>query len=91
MTNSQDSPAWIFFQYVSFAVALLMMVGGIFILDSNVWMKGYLAMATILIVNSSITLSKTLRDNFETKKLHNRIEEARQEKLLKDYEADVRA
>ena len=91
MTNSQDSPAWIFFQYVSFAVALLMMVGGIFILESNVWMKGYLAMATILIVNSSITLSKTLRDNFETKKLHNRIEEARQEKLLKDYEADVRA
>ena len=91
MSNQQDSPAWIFFQYVSFAVALLMMVGGIFILESNVWMKGYLAMATILIVNSSITLSKTLRDNFETKKLHNRIEEARQEKLLKDYEADVRA
>lgn len=91
MSNTQDSPAWIFFQYVSFAVALLMMVGGIFILESNVWMKGYLAMATILIVNSSITLSKTLRDNFETKKLHNRIEEARQEKLLKDYEADVRA
>ena len=89
--SHQDSPAWIFFQYVSFAIALLMMVGGIFILESNVWMKGYLAMATILIVNSSITLAKTLRDNFETRKLHNRIEEARQEKLLKDYEADVRA
>ncbi len=91
MSSTHDSPAWIFFQYVSFAVALLMMIGGIFILESNMWMKGYMAMSAVLLVNSSITLSKTLRDNFETKKFHNRIEEARQEKLLKDYDADVRS
>lgn len=84
--TSQDSPSWIFFQYVSFAIAVLMMIGGIAMLESNIWMKGYLAMAAVLLINSSITLSKTIRDHHEAAKLVNRLEEAKAEQLLKTYD-----
>jgi len=84
---TNDSPGWIFFQYVSFAVAVLMMLGGIALIDANVWVRAYIAMAAVLLINSSITLSKTIRDNHEQKKFHNRIEEAKAEQLLKQYDA----
>ncbi len=84
--TSQDSPGWIFFQYVSFAVAVLMMIGGIAMIESNIWMKGYLAMAAVLLINSSITLAKTIRDHHEATKLVNRLEEAKAEQLLKTYD-----
>ncbi len=85
--STNDSPGWIFFQYVSFAVAMLMMVGGIVLIDANVWIRAYIAMSALLLVNSSITLSKTIRDNHEQKKFHNRIEDAKAEQLLKQYDA----
>ena len=85
--NTNDSPGWIFFQYVSFAVAMLMMVGGIVLIDASEWIRAYIAMSALLLVNSSITLSKTIRDNHEQKKFHNRIEEAKTEQLLKQYDA----
>ena len=84
--TTHDSSGWIFFQYVSFAVAILMMLGGIALIDTNVWIRAYIAMAAIMLINSSITLSKTIRDNHETRKFHNRIEEAKAEQLLKQYD-----
>jgi hypothetical protein len=84
--TTNDSPGWIFFQYVSFAVAILMMLGGIALIDANVWIRAYIAMAAIMLINSSITLSKTIRDHHETRKFHNRIEEAKAEQLLKQYD-----
>jgi hypothetical protein len=84
--TTHDSPGWIFFQYVSFAVAIGMMLGGIALIDANIWIRAYIAMAAIMLINSSITLSKTIRDNHETRKFHNRIEEAKAEQLLKQYD-----
>lgn len=84
--TTNDSPSWIFFQYVSFTVAIAMTLGGIALVDANIWIRAYLAMAAVMLINSSITLSKTIRDNHENKKFHNRIEEAKAEQLLKQYD-----
>jgi len=78
------SHSWIVFTYVSFAAALAMVVGGIVLIPLDLPMKGYLAMGVVMLIQSCITLTKTIRDNDEAGKLVNRIEDAKTERLLMD-------
>jgi len=81
--NAQNhSASWVTFTYVSFGAALLMVAVGIFFLPLDVWIKGYLAMGVVLLIQSCITLTKTMRDVHEGEKLVNRIEDAKAERLL---------
>lgn len=82
--STANSPYYTVFAAVSFGVAALMMTVGIFNLEASFAAKGFYAMAAIMLVHSSITLSKTLRDADEAKKLHYRLEDAKTEKLLLD-------
>ena len=45
-------------------------------------MKGYLTMGIVMLVQTCITLTKTVRDNHESSRLVNRIEDAKAERLL---------
>ena len=76
------SQSWIVFTYVSFAAALAMVVGGVVLMPLDLPMKGYLAMGVVMLIQSCITLTKTMRDNDEAAKLVNRIEDAKTERLL---------
>jgi hypothetical protein len=78
------SPAWVAFTYATFLLALIMFGAGVLFMPIDMWMKGFLAMAVILLVQSCVTLTKTLRDNAEGEKLVNRIEDAKTERLLMD-------
>jgi hypothetical protein len=78
------SNSWIVFTYVSFAAAFAMVVGGIVLTPLDLAMKGYLAMGVVMLIQSCITLTKTIRDNDEAGKLVNRIEDAKTERLLMD-------
>ena len=78
------SQSWIVFTYVSFVAALGMVLTGIILMPIDVAMKGYLAMGVAMLIQSCITLTKTIRDNDEAGKLVNRIEDARTERLLMD-------
>ena len=86
MTNPvlHHSQSWIVFTYVSFVAALAMVVVGIILMPLDLAMKGYLAMGVAMLIQSCITLTKTLRDNDEAGKLVNRLEDARTERLLMD-------
>jgi hypothetical protein len=70
--------------YVSFVAALAMVVVGIILMPLDLAMKGYLAMGVAMLIQSGITLTKTLRDNDEAGKLVNRLEDAKTERLLMD-------
>ena len=59
-----------------------MVAAGIVFLPLDLWAKGYLAMGVLMLIQSCITLTKTVRDNNEAAKLMNRIEDARTERLL---------
>jgi hypothetical protein len=78
------SQSWIIFTYVSFVAVLAMVVVGIILMPLDLAMKGYLAMGVAMLIQSCITLTKTLRDNDEASKLVNRLEDARTERLLMD-------
>ena len=80
------SPAWVSFTYASFAVSLGMVGLGILFLPLEIWIKGYFAMGIIMLVQSTVTVTKTARDVQESSKLVNRIEEAKTERLLMGIE-----
>ena len=85
------SPAWITFTYISFAASTFMVGVGIFFLPIELSLKGYLAMGFLMVVQSCITMTKTMRDMHESDKLVNRIEDAKAERLLMEVERGVRA
>jgi hypothetical protein len=81
-TVQTHSSAWVTFTYVSFACSLFMVAIGIYFLPLDPWVRGYLAMGVVLLIQSCITMTKTIRDVHEGGRLVNRIEDARAERLL---------
>ena len=87
--SSPHSAAWITFTYVSFAASVGMVGFGVLFAPVDIWIKAYLAMGAALLVQSCITMTKTLRDVHEGSKLVNRIEDARAERLLMGIEREA--
>ena len=81
--NAQPhSGAFVTFSYVSFSASAFLVALGVFFMPIDLWMKGYLTMGIVMLVQTCVTLTKTLRDRHESSKLVNRIEDARAERLL---------
>ena len=80
--NAPHAPAWVFFTYASFAGSLGMLVLGIAVLPLDLWMRAFLFMGVLMLVQSCVTMTKTQRDLHESDRLMNRIEDARTERLL---------
>ncbi len=74
--------AWVAFTYIAFVTSLAMVGAGIAFLPIDIWMRGYLAIGVLMVVQSCLTLSKTQRDMAEAARLVNRVETARTEKML---------
>lgn len=83
-TPNQHSSGWIAFSYASFAASVAMVAVGILFSPLDLAMKAFMAMGTLALVQSCITLTKTLRDVHEGTKLVSRLDEARAEALLKE-------
>jgi len=62
---------------------------GILFAPIDIWIKAYFAMGAALLIQSCITMTKTLRDVHESSKLVNRIEDARAEQLLMRIERNA--
>lgn len=84
----KDSPAWKLFTVASFVLAAGMMAGGIYNLEASFAAKGFYAMAAIMLVHTSITLTKTIRDAEEAERFFNKLEDAKTERLLRDIHSN---
>ena len=80
--TAQHSSAWVSFTYASFIAAAAMVAVGIVFMPIDIWLKGYLAMGIVMLVQCSVTLTKTARDRHEGRRFVNRIEDAKAERLL---------
>lgn len=80
-----SSSSWLFFVKTTFAIALAAMAAFIFFMEGSLLVKGYLALNSLFLVSSTIMLSKTLRDEHEAQRLLNRINEAKTNKILKEF------
>ena len=79
----RPTSAWTNFSYISFGISIAAMACGVVWLPLDWWAKAYLAMGTLMLIQSCFTLAKNLRDTHEAGRMINRIEEARTEKLLR--------
>jgi hypothetical protein len=77
--TTQHSAAWVTFTYVSFAASAFMVGIGIWLLPLDLSIKGYLTMGFLMLVQSCITMTKTMH---ESDRMVNRLEDAKAERLL---------
>ena len=83
--TAQHSAAWVTFTYVSFSASAFMVAVGVYVLPVDLWIKGYLSMGIVMLIQSCVTLTKTIRDMHEGSRLVNRIEDAKAERILMDF------
>lgn len=87
----KTSSSYNIFTYVQFAIATSMMAGGIYSLEASFAAKGFYAMAAIMLVSSTVAITKALRDSEEGDRLHNKIEDAKTERLLAEISSSESA
>ncbi|ABW29204.1 MULTISPECIES: YiaA/YiaB family inner membrane protein [Acaryochloris] len=85
-TPTVHTSAWIAQTWISFTVSIAATAIGIVYMPVNPWMKGYLGMGTLFSIGSTISLSKTIRDVEESKRVLSRLDEAKLEKLLAEHD-----
>lgn len=83
---TKDTPAWIAYVWIAFALSSSLMLLGIWHLPLDMWAKGYFLMGFFFSVGSTFSLAKTVRDNQESRRLINRLADAKTEKILHEYE-----
>ncbi|NEB02207.1 YiaA/YiaB family inner membrane protein [Streptomyces sp. SID13726] len=84
--KQQNTAAFYGQAVVSFAVAMAATAVGIFRLDADAWVRGFLAIAVLYLVTSAFTLAKVIRDRQEAGQIVSRVDQARLEKLLAEHD-----
>ena len=79
-----NSSGWLFFVRASFGIAILAVTAGIVLMPTDIVIKGYFALSSLFLVSSTITLSKTMRDEHESGRLINKVSEARTNKMISE-------
>ncbi|WP_189718215.1 YiaA/YiaB family inner membrane protein [Streptomyces phaeofaciens] len=80
--KQQNTAAFYGQAVASFAVAMSATAVGIYQLDTDAWVRSFLAIAVLYLVTSAFTLAKVIRDRQEAGTIVSRVDQARLEKLL---------
>ena len=83
---NDSSSQWDFFVKIAFATAMASTLIGVYMLPGPLVVKGYFLISSLFLVFSTITLSKSIRDDHESQRLHNRISEARTSKMIRELD-----
>ncbi|MFF1646031.1 YiaA/YiaB family inner membrane protein [Streptomyces sp. NPDC058240] len=70
----------------SFGVAIGAVALGIYFLDADAWVRGFLAIGVLYLVTSCFTLAKVIRDRQEAGRIVSRVDQARLEKILAEHD-----
>lgn len=76
------SGTWVAFTYASFFGSVAMVSLGILFLPVPLSLRAYMAMGMLMLLQSCVILTKTLRDQHESGKLINRLDEVRTEEMI---------
>jgi hypothetical protein len=71
---------------LSFSIALAVVVIGEIYLPLPAWTRAFLALGTLYLTSSSFTLAKCVRDQQETESVVSRLDQARIEHLLAEFD-----
>ncbi|MFE9256887.1 YiaA/YiaB family inner membrane protein [Streptomyces sp. NPDC006879] len=82
----QNTAAYFVQAAASFAIALGSVTIGIYRLDADAWVRAFLGIAVLYLTTSAFTLAKVVRDREEAGQIVSRVDQARLEKLLAEYD-----
>lgn len=85
LVDSNNTKAFFNMAWIAFICSATGMVAGLVLLEVDLSVKGFFAMAYLFSVSSCFTLAKVIRDRHETERLHNRVENAKTEKFLNEH------
>lgn len=88
MNDSQlqsQSSSWLFFVKASFVISLAAMAAGILFMPGDLVEKGYFALGSLFLVSSTFTMAKSVRDEHESQRLINKINEAKTNRILNEF------
>ena len=85
--STTTNTVWTAFTGSAFVLAAGMMAGGIYFLEASFSAKGFYAMAAIMLVYTSVGITKAVRDMEESKSLTTKLEDARAERLLMETQS----
>jgi hypothetical protein len=71
---------------ISFGAALFAMLVAIYFMETDPWIKGFLALGTLYLTTSTFTLAKVVRDMQEDSTTVHRLDQARLDKLLAQHD-----
>lgn len=84
--KQQNTGAYYGQAVLSFGLALAAISLGIYRLDADAWVRGFLAIAVLYLTTSAFTLAKVIRDRQEAYQIVSRVDQARLEKILAEHD-----
>jgi hypothetical protein len=84
--TSKNTAAFFIQAAVAFGVSFVSALGGIFFLPLDSWQRLFLGITVLFLVSSAFTLAKVIRDHQEAATVRVRLDEARMERLLAEYD-----
>ncbi|WP_327237326.1 YiaA/YiaB family inner membrane protein [Streptomyces sp. NBC_01317] len=84
--KQQNTGAYYGQAVLSFGLALAAISLGIYRLDADAWVRGFLAIAVLYLTTSAFTLAKVIRDRQEAGQIVSRVDQARLEKILAEHD-----
>lgn len=84
--KQQSTSAFYSQAVASFGVAMAAVTLGIYFLDADAWVRGFLAIGVLYLVTSCFTLAKVIRDRQEAGQIVSRVDQARLEKILAEHD-----
>lgn len=85
-TSPRNTNAFFVQAAIAFGVAVLTMIVGIYLMPGDPWVRAFLALGTLFLTSSSLTLAKVVRDAQEEQYVVARLDRARVDKILADHD-----
>lgn len=70
----------------SFAISSIGLIIAVLYLDVTPWIRGFVVLGLFYLVTSTFTLSKVIRDREEANAVHHRVDAARLERVLAEFD-----
>lgn len=64
-SNTTTTNSWILFTWINFIVSIITIIFAVIYMPIDNWLRAYLGRSSLFLIQSSISLSKTLRDQAE--------------------------
>ncbi|MEV8535052.1 YiaA/YiaB family inner membrane protein [Streptomyces sp. NPDC051211] len=84
--KQQNTGAYFGQAVASFAIALLAVAAGIYNMEADAWVRAFMGIAVLYLTTSAFTLAKVIRDRQEADQIVSRVDQARMEKIMTEYD-----